>query len=121
MKAGYNPHVGSTECGKFLTAGPTCLLGHIHQHTPDGTELTSPDAAVELCQSESQGNYYIHLRPSESWPQTAALQDGSLEAGPRASCLVKWEINQSWLLFGTRLYIHVIQPNSSTCKFIKLK
>lgn len=46
---------GSTQCGKFLTAGPTCLLASIHQHTPDGTELTPPDAAVE--QPESQGNY----------------------------------------------------------------
>lgn len=56
-RAGYNPDVGSTECGKFLTAGPTCLLGSIHQHTPDGTGLTSPDAALELRQSKSTGNY----------------------------------------------------------------
>lgn len=56
-RAGYNPDVGSTECDKFLTAGPTCLLGSIHQHTPDGTGLTSPDAALELRQSKSPGNY----------------------------------------------------------------
>lgn len=24
------------ECGRFFTAGPTCLLGPIHQQTPDG-------------------------------------------------------------------------------------
>lgn len=56
-RAEYNPDVGSTECGTFFTAGPTCLLRPIRQHTPDGTELTSPDTAVEQFQSESQGKY----------------------------------------------------------------
>lgn len=50
-RAEYNPDVGSTECGTFFTAGPTCLLRPIRQHTPDGTELTSPDTAVEQFQS----------------------------------------------------------------------
>lgn len=66
---------GTKECRIFLTAGSTCLVESIHQHTLDGTVLISPHAAVELYQSESQGIYQIHLRPSSSWPQSAALQE----------------------------------------------
>lgn len=96
FKAASIPDVRPIESSRFLAAGPTCLLRSIHQHTPDGTERISPDVAMELCQSESQEIYQIHLRPSSTWPRSAALQDRSL--GWATS---KWEIKLSWPLYIT--------------------
>ena len=56
-----------------------------------------------------QGIIKNHLRPRWSWPQSAALQDGSLGAGPLPSCRGKWEIKLSCPSLGTVLHLHVLQ------------
>lgn len=93
---------------------PAFLLGSIYQCGPDDTELNSPDAAVEMCQSESQEIYQICLRPRQSWPQSEPHYKTDNQSVPLESCCVKWKMPLCWPLLWTRLHINVLERSELT-------